>query len=103
MAAILLKCLQALTSFPDMTSITEATFFLHALPLEREKTRVTIKMPAPVIQPYASFTEVISFFFNYKIFILCCVLHPLSLACISKLPHCFHEKGTKINEVTCYL
>lgn len=74
MVAILLKCLLTLPSFPEIISVIAATFCLHPLPLEREKTRATIKVPAPVIQPYASSTQVVSSFFlttRYFYYALC--------------------------------
>lgn len=82
MVAILPKCPQTLPSFPKITSVTGATFCLHALPLEREKTRVTIKMPDPVIQPYVSSTEVVSsFFYLQGIFIMLCFTLLVFLSC----------------------
>lgn len=35
-------------------------------------------------------------FFNYKVFLLCSVLHPWSQTCIFEPPHCCHEKGQKL-------
>lgn len=49
--AILLKSLQILPSFPEMTSVLEVTFCFHVLLLEKERTRANIELPTPVFQP----------------------------------------------------
>lgn len=71
----------------------DITFCFHAFLLEKERTRVTIKLPTPVFQ--CSSKEVLSSFWN--IFLLSCVLN---LAYSFELSH-WREQSLKKWPVTC--
>lgn len=95
MAAILVKSLQILPCFSEITSVMDVTFCFHAVFLGKERTRVTIELPTPDFQPCTSSTEVLCSFLH--IFFLSCILH---LACIFELPQ-WGEQSLKKWSVIC--